>query len=267
MPAQNAAVEPLPLEPVTTTEWRESRLRSTVRASSSSAIRARQTPSPYFGRSNTQESHGQKCMAPDFQDQIAPAGFLQQPDRWAGVDLDHPCCFRVPADIRKHVDRGDAKSKRLDGILREYQRGLGTRGFEDHRSSCTQVHPPGNVPTFAFGQHDVERNVAVYGNRRKTAGSQSRVMRDQQVADGAATIAQHKGRIFSGGINDLVVEQENPVFDSRDNRLNQYRVVVLRNLMEISNQRGLAVNGLRKIAARTLQRFDECRFPQFLEMC
>src|ERR1700722_479327 len=89
MLAQKAAVLPLPLEPVTTTELRESAARSTARTSSSSAIRARQTPSPYFGRSNTEQSRRRKSVVPDFQDQIAPVGVFQQPDRWVGVDFDH----------------------------------------------------------------------------------------------------------------------------------------------------------------------------------
>src|ERR1700694_5943189 len=146
MPAQSAAVEPLPLAPVTPTEERASLVRSTARASSRSAIRARQTPSPYFGRSNTQKSHGQKCMAPDFQDQIAPARLLQQPDRGIGVYLDDPQYFRISLDIREQVHRGDAESKRSGGILRQCERGLGIRGFEDHRSPPAQVHLSGDVP-------------------------------------------------------------------------------------------------------------------------
>src|SRR5260370_41718284 len=105
MPAQNAAVLPLPLDPVTTTEMRESRSRSTATASSNSATRARQTPSPYFGRSNTKQSHGGKRVMPDFQDQIASAGLLQQPDRRLCVDLDHAHGLRISTDIGKHAHR------------------------------------------------------------------------------------------------------------------------------------------------------------------
>src|SRR5712692_2749949 len=65
MPAQNAAVLPLPLDPVTTTETRDSRSRSTATASSSAATRARQTPSPYFGRSNT------KCPVSEVRSHLA----------------------------------------------------------------------------------------------------------------------------------------------------------------------------------------------------
>jgi hypothetical protein len=77
MLAQNAAVEPLPLDPVTTTEWRCSLTRSMARSSSNSAIRARQTPSPNFGRSNIHQPHGGKRVAPDFQDQVAAIRFFQ----------------------------------------------------------------------------------------------------------------------------------------------------------------------------------------------
>src|SRR5580692_4206936 len=109
MLAQNAAVEPLPLEPVTTTELRTSCARSTARTSSSAASRVRQTPSPYLGRSNTQQPHRRKSVAPDLQDQIVPAGLLQQPDRRIGIHLDHPHGPGISADIRKQVHRRDAK--------------------------------------------------------------------------------------------------------------------------------------------------------------
>src|ERR1700730_14685263 len=101
MLALNAAVEPLPLDPVTTTDMRCSPTRSMARISSSSAIRARQIPLPYFGRSNIQEPHGGKRMAPDFQDQIASIGIFQQPDRWIGIHFDDPDCVRHAADIGK----------------------------------------------------------------------------------------------------------------------------------------------------------------------
>src|SRR3954451_9547392 len=95
MPAQNAAVLPLPLDPVTTTEMRASLARSTATASSRSASRARQRPSPYFDRLNTQQSHRRKRVVPDFQDQVAAAGFFKQPDRGIGVDLDYPYRFGI----------------------------------------------------------------------------------------------------------------------------------------------------------------------------
>src|SRR6202171_5784444 len=119
MPAQNAAVLPLPLDPVTTTEMRCNRARSTAIASSRSAIRARQTPSPHFGRSNIHQSYGGKRVPPDFQDQIAPAALLQQPDRGVGVYLNDPYRIRVSADIGEHVHGGKAKSKRVDSLRSE----------------------------------------------------------------------------------------------------------------------------------------------------
>src|ERR1700694_1240699 len=125
MPAQNAAGLPLPLDPVTTTESRCTRARSTAMVSSRSPIRARQTPSPYFGRSNIHQSHGGKRVPPDFQDQIAPAALLQQPDRGVGVHLNDPYRIRVSADIGEHVHGGRAKSKRMSSLSRQRERGLG----------------------------------------------------------------------------------------------------------------------------------------------
>src|SRR5579872_1024993 len=119
MPAQNAAVEPLPLEPVTTTEMRCNLARSTAMASSSSAIRARQTPSPYFGRSNTQQSHRRKRMVPDLQDQFVAAGLLQQPDRRIGVDFDYPHRIRLSGDLGEQVHGGDAKPERANRLFRQ----------------------------------------------------------------------------------------------------------------------------------------------------
>src|SRR5438270_13744973 len=124
MLAQNAAVLPLPLDPVTTTEMRSSLARSTAMASSRSASRARQRPSPYFDRLNTQQSHRRKRVVPDFQDQVAAAGFFKQPDRWIGVDLDHPYRFGISGDIREHIHGGDPKSKRPGGFPRQRENGI-----------------------------------------------------------------------------------------------------------------------------------------------
>ena len=52
------------------------------------------------------------------------------------------------------------------------------------------------------------------GSRRKTARSQGFVVRGQQLADGQRAVAQDSGRIFPRGIDDVVIEQKNPVFDS-----------------------------------------------------
>jgi len=83
MPAQNAAVEPLPLDPVTTNEARASRARSTASASSKIGHpRQADAGRPYFGRSNNEQSHRGKSVTPDFQNQVAAASVFQQPDRW-----------------------------------------------------------------------------------------------------------------------------------------------------------------------------------------
>src|SRR3954469_23642718 len=124
MPAQNAAVLPLPLDPVTTTEMRASLARSTATASSRSASRARQRPSPYFDRLNTQQPRCRKRVVPDFQDQIAAAGFFKQPDRGIGVDLDGPYRFGISGDVREHVHGGDPESKRPSGFPRQCENGI-----------------------------------------------------------------------------------------------------------------------------------------------
>src|SRR5690242_14799706 len=80
MEAQNAAVEPLPFDPVITTEWLARRARSMASRSSSSAIRARQTPSPNLGRSNIQQAHRNERVPPNFQDQVVPLRLFEKAD-------------------------------------------------------------------------------------------------------------------------------------------------------------------------------------------
>src|SRR5260370_35752358 len=96
---------------------------------------------------------------PDCQDQIAAAGFFQQPYRRVGVYLNDPYRVRFSADIGKHVDGGDAKSKRVSSLSRQCERGLGTGGLEYHRSPRAQVDPPGNVPAFALARTGAERGL------------------------------------------------------------------------------------------------------------
>src|SRR5882672_72779 len=91
-------------------------------------------------------------------------------------------------------------------------------------------------------------------------------MRGQQVADRARAIPQNTRRIFSRGVEDIVIEQENPVFDSGNDRLDQYRIVVLRNFLQIPGKRSFVAQALRKIAARSQKGFDERRSAQFSEM-
>ena len=82
-------------------------------------------------------------------------------------------------------------------------------------------------------------------------------MRVKEIADRTGAVAQHKGRIFPRHVERFAVEQENPVFEPGHQRLNQYRIIMLRNLAYIFNQRGFAVYSLREIAARSRQRLDE----------
>src|SRR5665213_535687 len=72
--------------------------------------------------------------------------------------------------------------------------------------------------------------------------------------------------MFPRHIDHLAIEQEHPVFDSGDDRLDQYRVVIVRDLIEIANQCSFVMKALREIAARAEQRFDESGSAQFPEM-
>ena len=76
----------------------------------------------------------------------------------------------------------------------------------------------------------------------------------------------NRGRMLARGKENLVVEQKNPILVAGNDRLHQDRVVILRDLVEVSNQRGLVMHGLREVAARSRQRFDEGRAAQFRKM-
>src|ERR1700684_61329 len=89
--------------------------RSMASAFSNSAIRARQMPSPYFGRSNINKLDRGKRMAPDLQDQIRPLQFFEQPNRGIAIDLNDGDRVRIAADVRKQVDGGGAQAKCADG--------------------------------------------------------------------------------------------------------------------------------------------------------
>ncbi len=70
----------------------------------------------------------------------------------------------LPGRLRCPVNMSTAATRRpsAPGCLpRQLERGLRMRGFQHHRSPRAQIHPPGNVPAFALGQHGVERGVAV----------------------------------------------------------------------------------------------------------
>ena len=132
MPAQNAAVEPLPFDPVTTTDMRDSLARSTASASSSSAIRARQTPSPYFGRSNIQSSP----IAENVWCQIFRIRSPRPDSSSSRIDgLEFTSMIRdrarFAADIGEQVHGGDAQPERA--------RGLSRQAPERHRSAAPRA--------------------------------------------------------------------------------------------------------------------------------
>ena len=91
--------------------------------------------------------------------------------------------------------------------------------------------------------------VAAAGERPRDL--QACVVRGQQIPDWAHAIAPNSRRIFPRRVKDLVIQHKNPVFGSRGKRLDQYRIAVSRNLIEISKQRGFAMNGLCEIATRS----------------
>ena len=159
MLAQNAAVLPLPFDPVTTTERRSSHSRSTARHSSSAANRARQMPSPYFGSSNTKAVPSRKKCDARFSgsgrlDRILPiAGSTD----WSSPRS--PLSPPVAPDIREQVHGGDPKPERADGFPCLRRSGRGWPGLENHRSASAQVHPPRKFQALPLG------------NTRSSAGS------------------------------------------------------------------------------------------------
>jgi hypothetical protein len=91
-------------------------------------------------------------------------------------------------------------------------------------------------------------------------------MGGEQLAQTAHAIAAHEGWVFAREKERVVVEQENPVLDPIDNRLDQDGVVISRDIIEISGDRGFAMNRLCEIAARPRQRLDERRCTQACEI-
>ena len=74
-------------------------------------------------------------------------------------------------------------------------------------------------------------------------------MGGEQFADRTHAVARYERRIFSRAKERVIVEQEDAILDPFDDRLHQYRVVILRHLIEVARQRRFAVNGLREVAA------------------
>src|SRR5580692_3806557 len=91
-------------------------------------------------------------------------------------------------------------------------------------------------------------------------------MYDKKIAEAPRAVAFECRREFARRINDLIVEQKDPVFQARDNRLHQDRIVVQCDAVKISAERNLIADRLRKIAARSRQRFQECASVQLPEI-
>ena len=84
-------------------------------------------------------------------------------------------------------------------------------------------------------------------------------MGGEQFTEAVHAVACDGRRIFSRAIERVVVEQENAILDPFDDRLDQHGVVIFHDVIEIPNERGFAVDGLREIAARSRERLDEGR--------
>src|SRR5580698_1376582 len=71
-----------------------------------------------------------------------------------------------------------------------------------------------------------------------------------------AVAFEHR-RKFACRIDDVIVEQKDPVFEAACDRLHQHRIVMWRDAVKISAERGFAVDRLRKVAARSRQRLEK----------
>ena len=219
MPAQNAAVLPLPFEPVTTTERRCKPSRSTARASSSSAIRARQTPSPYFGRSNTRAIPSRKKCDARFSGsgRLRPDSSSSRIDGLEFTSITAVASGSPPMSVNRSTAATRSPSART-AFLAAADTAAGRRGLEHHRSSRAQVHPPGNLPALALRQARGRATVSLLGVT--AAGESPRACKAALCAARRSRIERTpspstNGRIFARRIEHLVVQQEDAVFVAR----------------------------------------------------
>jgi len=98
---------------------------------------------------------------PDFQNEIATTGILQQADRRVGIDLDDLGCIGLAADIDEHVDRRDAKSDCARRLPRQDDGRFGWRIRQHHCASRTQIHAPGNLAPFVLRRYGVQGRIAI----------------------------------------------------------------------------------------------------------
>ena len=71
----------------------------------------------------------------------------------------------------------------------------------------------------------------------------------EHIAQAVHPVPGHERRVLPCAKERVIVEQKDAILGPFDDRLDQHRVVILRHLVEIANQRGLAVHRLREIAA------------------
>ena len=206
---------------------------------------------------------------PDFEDQIAAAGFLQQPDRRIGIDFDHRHGVR-----HRRRRRRTGRPPRPEARARVWRPWPAQPPSRKAAASITIVPPalrfirPGMSRRSPFASTVSSEGSSIRRrDRREAAGAQGVVMGRQQFAQRMHAVAAHERRIFARAIQSVIVEQENPVLDALDDRLHQHRVVIFCDLVEIARERGFAVNRLRKIAARSRQRFYKRRSAKLAKIC
>ena len=205
-----------------------SRARSTPSASSNSASRARQTPSPYFGRSNTTAVPSQKkCDArfsgSDRRDRIASSSRID------GLELTSIISSSRPASRRyRRTDRRRRREARALARPVVASVSAASEAAHSERHRC-RPRSDSSAPEFRerspfAGTASSDGVAAREASRRKAAGAQRFVMGGQAIRGCVRTPSPATdGRIFSRAIQHLIVEQENPVFAALDDRLHQDR--------------------------------------------
>ena len=120
-------------------------------------VRGRRRRRISAGRTPEQSHRGERVM-PDFQDQIAAIGLLQQPDRRIGVDFDHRYGAGLATDP---TNRSTAATRSPSARVAPSPVHRRSEGGD----SNTIVPPalrfirPGIFPPFAFRRHGVERGI------------------------------------------------------------------------------------------------------------
>jgi len=201
------------------------------------------------------QPHRRKCVVPDFQDQVAATGFLQQPDRGVGVYFDNPRRIRLSADTGKHVHGGDAEPERSRGLSSPV-----ASAASDGGASSTIVPPalrfmrPGISQRSPLGSTMSSEASGVAETGEKTAPAQT--LHCARSTDRQST-ARHRltptADIFWRNTRARRRAGKSRYSFSCGNRLDQYRIVILRNLVQISGKQRLAANDFLQNLPRETQ--------------